>query len=357
MRKVSMNKCFFQGLIGLSLLAVNLSVSAQGGGESPVEIDQARITTMAPTMQVAGTVVSRDEAVLSAEVEGRLISVVDVGTRVQAGDTIARIEDTGLQLRAEELAAEITRAEARLRFLEAELVRFQRLAETNLAAASQIDQTRSERDIAASDLVVGRSRLRQVEDQLNRTRISAPFSGIVVERRAQAGERIAVGMAVARLVNPDNLEVVARPPLNYYRFVRPGDELAVNAGLDEPVIAPVRTVVSVGGESQHVFELRLDVTENLPVGQTVRVTLPTADVREVLAVPRDALVLRGDGIAVFIIDEGNMARRIRVTTGIGEGEWIEVQGPIQEGDKVVTRGNERLRAGQQVIIQGGQGPA
>jgi RND family efflux transporter MFP subunit len=345
------------GMVGVSALLFSLMAAAQWGGESPVEIDQARMTSMAPTMQVAGTVISRDDAVLSAEVEGRLISIVDVGTRVETGDTIARIEDTGLQLRAEELAAEITRAEARLRFLEAELERFRRLAETNLAAASQIDQTRSERDIAASDLVVGRSRLSQIEDQLDRTRITAPFSGMVVERRAQAGERIAVGMAVVRLVNPDNLEVVARAPLNYYRFVRAGDELAVNAGLDAPLIAPVRTVVSIGGESQHVFELRLDVSENLPVGQTVRVTVPTANVREVLAVPRDALVLRGDGIAVFIVDEDNMARRIRVTTGIGEGEWIEVQGPIQEGDRVVIRGNERLRAGQQVLIQGGQGSA
>lgn len=342
------------GMVGTSALLFSLLASAQWGGESPVEIDQARMTSMAPTMQVAGTVISRDDAVLSAEVEGRLISIVDVGTRVETGDTIARIEDTGLQLRAEELAAEITRAEARLRFLEAELERFRRLAETNLAAASQIDQTRSERDIAASDLVVGRSRLSQIEDQLDRTRIAAPFSGMVVERLAQAGERIAVGMAVVRLVNPDNLEVVARAPLNYYRFVRAGDELAVNVGLDAPLIAPVRTVVSIGGESQHVFELRLDVSENLPVGQTVRVTVPTANVREVLAVPRDALVLRGDGIAVFIVDEDNTARRIRVTTGIGEGEWIEVQGPIQEGDRVVIRGNERLRAGQQVVVQGGQ---
>ena len=85
--------------------------------------------------------VSRDDAVLSAEVEGRLISIVDVGTRVETGDTIARIEDTGLQLRAEELAAEITRAEARPALsLKPSWSGFRRLAETNLAAASQIDQ-------------------------------------------------------------------------------------------------------------------------------------------------------------------------------------------------------------------------
>jgi len=336
----------------LGLVCAGPLVAQWGDQASPVEVGQARVTTMAPTMQVAGTVISRQDAVLSAEVNGRLLHLVDVGTRVESGDEIARIEDTGLVLQVQEQAADLRRADARLKFLEGELERLQRLAETNLAAVSQIDQTLSERDVAAGDVAVGQSRLSQLEDQLLRTRITAPFAGRVVERLTQVGERVSVGMAVARLVNPDSLEVVARPPLNYYRYVRPGDELQVQAGPDQMLIAPVRTVVSVGGESQHVFELRLDVGGPLPVGLPVRVTVPTADVRDVLAVPRDALVLRGDGIAVFIVDPDNTARRIRVTTGIGEGEWIEVRGPIQEGDRVVVRGNERLRTGQRVQVQG-----
>lgn len=343
-----MMKSFLTALI----LACWLSapVFAQWGGASPVELGEARLTAMTPTMQVAGTVVSRSDAFLSAEVEGRLISVADVGSRVEAGDIVARVEDTRLRLQAEELEAEKTRAEASLRFLEAELRRFQQLAETNLAAASQIDQTRSERDIAESNLAVVNSRLNQVQDQIDRTLIEAPFPGVVAERLSQAGERVAVGTRVVRLVNPQDLEVVARAPLNYYRYVRPGDELAVTQG-DDTLVAPLRTVVSVGSEQRHVFELRLDIDAPLPVGQTVRVTIPTADVRQVLAVPRDALVLRGDGIAVFIVDEDNTARRIRVTTGIGQGEWIEVSGAIQEGDRVIVRGNERLRPGQTVSIQ------
>lgn len=342
-------------ITGLIMALVPALAVAQPGAEtSPVELDEARMTEMTPTMQVAGTVVSRDDAFLSAEVDGRLMEVAEVGARVAAGDTVARIEDTGLRLRAQELEAEIRRAEARLKYLEAELGRFERLAETNLAAASQIEQTRSERDVAAGDLAVARSRLDQVDDQIDRTRITAPFPGVVVERVARAGERVAAGSQVVRMVNPDRLEVVARAPLDYYGFVRAGDELEVTRpGLDagEPLVAPLRTVVSVGNESRHVFEMRLDLAAPLAVGQTVRVTIPTADVREVLAVPRDALVLRGDGIAVFIVDEDNRARRIRVTTGIGSGDRIEVRGPIQAGDRVVVRGNERLRPGQEVRIQ------
>jgi len=70
----------------------------------------------------------------------------------------------------------------------------------------------------------------------------------------------------------------------------------------------------------------------------------------VLAVPRDALVLRGDGASVYVVDEQNTARQVSVAIGIGSENLIEVKGPIQPGDRVVIRGNERLRAGQAVQV-------
>lgn len=337
-------------IVALAGFVLAIPAWAQFGGSPTVEVASAERREMAPTMQVAGTVLSRSDASLSAEVEGRLVEVADVGTRVAEGDVVARIEDTTLRLRVSELEAEIARGEARLKFLDAELDRVERLAETNLAAASQIEQTRSERDMAQSDLAVTRSRLAQLEDQIERTRVRAPFPGVVVERVARAGERVGVGARILRLVDPESLEVVARAPLRYFRYVQPGDALPVDTE-DEVFEAPLRTVVSVGNEDLHVFELRLDIDRSLPVGQTVRVTIPTANLREVLAVPRDALVLRGSGTAVFVIGEDGTARRATVSTGIGQGEWIEVAGPVQPGDRVVIRGNERLRDGQTVEIR------
>ena len=332
------------------------SAWAQFGGAAPVEVGEARLIAMAPTMQVAGTVLSRSDALLSAEVSGRLLEVAEAGERFEAGDVLARIEDQRLKLQAEELEAEIESVQARLLFLNAELERYQSLVERNLASGTQIDQTRSDRDVAQSDLQIARSRLAQLEDQIDRTRIRAPFDGVVARRLVQAGERVSEGTQVMRIYNPNDLEVVARAPLNYYRYVQPGDELAVRVD-DEVIAAPLRTAVSQGTEQSHVFELRLDLEARLPVGQTVRVTIPTADVREVLAVPRDALVLRGTGSSVFVIDDENNARRVNVAVGIGSENMIEVKGPIQPGDRVVIRGNERLRAGQAVEVIGGAATA
>lgn len=344
------------GLVLLvGVLGFSSTVRGQESGMPPalVHVAEARLQTLAPVTLVPGTVVSRDDARLAAELDGRLVEVAEVGTTVAAGDAVARIEDTRLVLRHQELTAEIERARARLDFLEREEQRFAKLAESNLAAATQLEQTRSDRDVARSELRVAESRLALNADQRERTVIRAPFPGTVVERLMMPGERASDGGSVVRLVNHENLEVIARAPLTYYRFVQPGQRLALTSR-DVDAEGVVRTVVAVGDENTHQFELRLDLASGeFPVGQTLRVAVPMDEMREVLAVPRDALVLRPEGITLFKVDENNTARQVSVTTGIGAGDQIEVNGLLGPGDSVVIRGNERLRPGQPVTIAGG----
>ena len=113
----------------------------------------------------------------------------------------------------------------------------------------------------------------------------------------------------------------------------------------------MRAVVAVGDENTHQFELRLDIDSGMfPIGQTLRVSVPTSDMKEVLVVHRDALVLRPEGISLFMVDSDNNAQQVSVTTGIGSGDHIEVHGPIAAGDRVIIRGNERLQPGQAVNV-------
>lgn len=336
----------------LALLAVAPAM-AQPGAAPNVRVDEASIRSLSSTTLVPGTVVSRNDANLAAEVEGRLLSVLDVGTPVTEGEPVARIEDTVLRLRKRELQAEVKRAGARLRFLENEERRFARLAEDNLAAATQLEQTRSDRDVAAGELAVARARLAQNEDQVARTALRAPFSGVIVERLMMPGERVTEGSDVVRLVDQQDLEVIARAPLEFYRFVQPGQALGVRAA-DIQTLATVRTVVAVGDENTHQFELRLNLDISLfPIGQTLRVSVPTSDLQEVLVVHRDALVLRPEGITVFVVDANDQAQQVSVTTGIGSGDLIEVRGTVSAGDRVIIRGNERLQPGQTVSVTEG----
>jgi RND family efflux transporter MFP subunit len=185
----------------------------------------------------------------------------------------------------------------------------------------------------------------------------APFDGIVTEKLRNIGERLSVGDEVVRLVDPTSIEVVARAPLNTVNFIKNDDVLDMHNDFRAGE-GSVRTIVPFGNPQSHMFEVRLNVDPEIwTVGESVRLSMPTASAKEVLTVPRDALVLRREGAFVFRIDDEMTAEQVGVMTGLGAGDLIEVIGGINAGDRVVTRGAERLASGMQVQITDDRGGA
>lgn len=338
----------------LSIIIGLLALAAAAQAQMPpaqVVVDQVKKQTIAPTAQVAGTVLAIQDIRLSAELGGRLTSVASPGTRFEKGDVLAQIDAAPLRLQRQQVAARIGGLEARLEFLDSEVQRLTRLATAQSAAQSLLEQNKADRANAQSNLAAEQAQLAILDDQIDRLSMQAPFAGTVVERFSQAGEWVSVGDAVLRLVNPKALEIIARPPLEHLPFVETGTPLQVTLG-DQILSATVDAVIPVGDADTHLFELRAPVDGSpWAQGQTVRVGVPTAQFREVLTVPRDALVLRGSGTAVFIL-EGETAKRVAVNPGVAQGNRIElVDTTLVDGDAVIVRGNERLMDGQTVMVQ------
>jgi len=124
----------------LLVLAAYSAVAVAQGEEraANVRVATASLQSLAPLTMVPGTVVSRNDARLAAEVTGRLLDIADVGTLAVKGDVVAQIEDTVIKLRRDELLAEVERARARLRYLESEERRYVQLADSNLAAGRSV---------------------------------------------------------------------------------------------------------------------------------------------------------------------------------------------------------------------------
>ena len=113
-------------------------------------------------------------------------------------------------------------------------------------------------------------------------------------------------------------------------------------------------MIPVGDERSRMFEVRIAASDpGWVIGSPVRIALPGSHERELVAVPRDALVLRGTEMFVLRVKGDNTVEKINVNTGIGLGELVEVIGDINKGDRVVTRGAERLTPGQEVVVTGG----
>ena len=319
---------------------------------APVVVDEVRRTEISPTVSIPGTVVSRADSRLATEVEGRVIWFADVGTVVAQGDPIVRLESTTLEIQRDEYRGQVERERGRLTFLEPEVDRLEILAAQSNAAESLLDQTRSNLEVARGDLAVAEARLRQVEDQIAKMTIVAPFDGVVSERSINPGEFINRLQEVLRLVSPRSIEVTARAPLNAVAFLDAGSQLALYNDYRRGT-GTVRSIVTFGDPQSHMFELRIDVpAEQWIVGESVRVDVPTEAPKQALVVPRDALVLRREGTFVFRVGPEQRAQRVPVMPGVGDGDLIEVDGALAAGDVIVIRGAERLMEGQPVQVIG-----
>jgi RND family efflux transporter MFP subunit len=333
--------------IAISILGLNAVASSD---PTVVVRSVTEVHQSAPVI-VNGVFRSRRDMLLPATVEGELLWVLEEGTRVSDGMTVAKIDDRQLNLRLEEQELLAKRAAVNEAYLQGEVERLQKLEKANLAARTQLAEMASRRDLARNDVSVAGSRIAQLQETITRTSIKSPVAGIVVERLRQGSEYARRGDGVLRVVNPSALEVKASIPIAYLRRVDDSEVVKVNVG-NWSFEAGLRSIIQAGNQNSQTFDVIVDVPEQISnsfvSGQFVEVAIPLTADGSSLYVPRDAVVLRSEGSYVFRIGEDNVAERILVTLGEGQGELVSVLGELSVGDRVAIRGVERLEDGQAV---------
>jgi RND family efflux transporter MFP subunit len=325
---------------------------AQQDRPAPVQVARAEVRELAPSVRATGIVRSRAAADLAAAVGGRLQWVAEPGTVVSAGQLVARLDSRELSLARAEQAARVRRAEVNLVALEREVARLR--ASGAAVSRFNVDQAQSNRDLAEADLQVARAALAQTDDQLARSRLTAPFDGVVSDRVRRTGEEVARGEVIARIVNPDELEIRLFVPLRHVRAIQPGHVVDVTADRRE-FTATVSAIVPAGDPRTQSFEVLVKappVDGLLAAGNTVQVRLPLGAPQRSLAVPRDALIIRAEGLFIVRVDGEQRAERIPVKAGVADGDWIAVDGTLRAGDRIVVRGGETLRGAEKLDIVG-----
>ena len=160
---------------------------------------------IAPTVAVPGTIHSRNSVQVTAGVAGQLLSVAEPGTLVRQGDPVARIDRRTLLLQRAEQEALLQRAEINVRQLESQLRRQRELQGSSLVSEFELEQTEANRDLAISDANITKVRIRQIDDQIRRADVRAPFTGIVTSRTHRGGEGRGPGPAPGGLGRPEGL--------------------------------------------------------------------------------------------------------------------------------------------------------
>lgn len=327
-----------------------------------------------------------------AQVRTRLIEIELAGAEAELELRRAELTELRNGSRPEEIQlaeAAAAAAEAASEYAQARLARAQRLFRDGsgvsqdefeaaqaaaLEATANLSQTGSSLALArqgprieqieqaAARVAVQEQVVEGLADRRDRHTVRTPFGGFVSSKLTEEGAWVRQGDPVVEVIEIDPVEVEVFVPESIARFVRRGDETEVTVAAipDRSFLGRVDQLVPLADSRSRTFPVRIlvdnpaaDAGHPLLPGMLARVMMPTEESQTRLLVPKDALQLGRSQPATLKVEDGK-AVVVPIRTGPAEGNWISVEplepGALKAGDDVITRGNERLRPGQSVVI-------
>lgn len=341
----------------LGAIVAGSSALSQGPGPSPVRYTEAQEVPVRKSIRLPGSVESPTVSIVATEVEGLVIDLkAREGDTVRKGQPLAQLRTTNLELRRDAAAAQLREADSRLKLADLNLQRAKDLFQAQVVSQQEYDTAQYERNAWLGRVEELTVEIARIDLALKLATIRAPFAGLVVDERTEIGQWAPIGGPIVEMMALDELEVRVDVPERYFASLNPG---AVATATFEAipgltVEGKITTVIPRADPRSRTFPMKVRVKNRdgrIGVGMLAQLTFPAGESYRATVVPKDAVVNQSDGQVVYLIDGDEKVQMVTVRTGQGVGAWIEVQGEIRAGQRVVTRGNERLQPGAMVQAQ------
>jgi RND family efflux transporter MFP subunit len=339
-------------IIAVSIFAISCNSDAdenQNNGNErarliPVETITIEMGSFEDYIRLTGTVEALEDALISSETSGRILSIAQRGQFIRKGDVIAQMDDRVIRAQYEAASTMFELADDTFKRLEV-------LYADSIISTQDFRNAKAQRDQA-------KAQLDATEKQLRDARLVAPFNGRVEERFIQSGELINPGMPVVRLVNTERVRVIAGVPENYSGQIREGSDALVNfRALNlRDLSSKVSFAANVidGATRTFLVEIELDNRNELMKPDMVAdIRLKRQTIENAVIIPRTAVIRDEAGTNVFIAKEVNGRKEAElraVRTGMATGSIIQILEGIHDGEEVVIAGISTLSAGDQLNI-------
>ena len=332
--------------------------------------------------EVVGTVRAKKIAAVASQVMGRVTSFrVSEGTRVERGAVLATIDDTAIRAQlaaAEAMVAEaeaggeevlraIAQAEAGKVLAEKTYERFRMLHEEKVVTPQEFDEVEVRRTVAVKEYERALNRRAQLTAKtaqakaqadaaramLSYTLVTAPFAGIVTEKKVDAGSMAVPGVPIVVLEETGRYRIEVSVPETYFGTLKVGSRVrvALDGNGGEEMVETVSEVVPVVDPASRTFTVKVDLPRGaeLRTGMFGRVLFPVGT-DTILVVPRRAISHVGGYDAVYTVTADNVARLVMVTTGKAFGDGVEILSGIEPGARVAIFPLEKLVDGARVEV-------
>jgi membrane fusion protein (multidrug efflux system) len=358
-------------LLVAALLSTSPAVAQMpGGGPPAVGTTVASLQAIAETTEINGRIQAVGRVDLTARVTAFLQEQLFVeGAEVKKGDLLFRLERPPFEADAEAKRAAVAQAEAQLDYADLALSRAEQLLKTNAGSQSTADNARSAQKTAAAQLRLAKAQLRQSEINLGYTEIRSPIDGRIGRIQVTLGNVVGPSSgALATVVSLDPTYVVF--PISVKRLLLLREQFAVQGGFEAMRIClrlPDGRLYGQVGKLQFVdINVARDtdtivlrgVIPNPPLpggdreltnDEIVRVVLENVKPREVLAIPRVAVLTDQQGDYVYVVGDKDIAQQRRIKLGQSSADTAAVIDGLKDGDRVIVEGLQRVRPNAPVL--------
>lgn len=322
----------------------NTGGEAKGGpgGPPPLPVEGmiVRPQKLDNKLVVTGTVLANESLELRAEISGKITRIAfQEGSKVKKGDVLVRIND-------EEILAQLQKQKHNQKLNEDNEFRQRKLLEKDAISQEEYDNALNRLNTTVADVQL-------LEAQLAKTRISAPFDGIIGLRYVSEGAYLSPSTAIATLYNNTPAKLEFAIPSRYSSQVTAGKEVFFQ--LEGDTLRHNGKVYAIEPRiDQDTRTLRLRALADnskgtLMPGQFVQLELILSSVGNAMLVPTEAVVPEQSGKIVFVLENG-VVKESKIETGIRTNTDLEVTSGLHNGDTVLTSGILQLKAGMKVQI-------
>jgi membrane fusion protein (multidrug efflux system) len=316
----------------------------QGGGAGPpptaVEIVEARLAPIREEFRAVGTLEAADAITIAAEIDAVVVSLPFIeGSSVRRGALLVELD-------ASQTRAELMRAQAIEAQLRTTAERVRRLVADRIASPQDLDD-------AEAVLKVAKANVEVAETRLAKTRIVAPFGGMVGPRRVSPGAFVRAGDPIADLARIDEIKA---------RFAAPERFLAsIVVGTAVRIAVPSLPGWSVEGKVAIVDPILDPATRNarflarvrntggrLRPGMSADVVVVLSERPSAITIPSEAVFFEGDQALAFVVGADGVVSRRELDLGARRADLVEVVQGLEPGASVVRAGHQKLFEGARV---------
>ena len=277
--------------------------------------------------------------------------LVDVDDFVEQGAVIIRLKDTEQRARLDQAEAELQAANAVWQEASRDYERTKEIFQRKLVAQSAMDKATASLKASKARQEAASAALNQAKEQLEYTRIRAPYAGIVTERLIETGETASPGQQLISGISLDQLRVSVDVPQSLIPAIRQQASAQVLLPDASSVAATAVTIFPFADPASGTFKVRLQLPTEIAglfPGMLVKTRFEIGKTQELL-IPAASVVYRSEVTAVYVIDKDNTLSLRHIQTGHKRnGNLIAVLAGLEDGERVAL---DPVEAGSRLKLQ------